>query len=263
MEASTGRSLKSWVEASSLLAAVVYAFGWIFTARLYARFDVTPEEVGFSFAFLLIRVVFIVSAFAAIVALVVWALNKLAAYSGSRRIRLRYSVLGRIASLVVLALAIIVLLRWTEFDFTPWWLGVITGTISFILRDIARSDDDDSTSRIDFSVYGVLRSISYGFAAISIAVLVALPFWAADQYANQIEEGRELRAPILPGVAGLSIQRVQATTVDAEPISPRIGTSACLHLLGSSGGFIVLYDHESESVVRVPQGRVSLEDPCS
>jgi hypothetical protein len=42
-----------------------------------------------------------------------------------------------------------------------------------------------------------------------------------------------------------------------------IGTSACVHTRGSSGGVIVFYDLESNSVIRVPQGRQSLEDPCS
>ena len=71
-----------------MLAAAIYAFGWTFAARLFSRFGVTPEEVGYSFSFLLIRVVFLVAAFFGVVALVVWILNRLELSIGARRVSL-------------------------------------------------------------------------------------------------------------------------------------------------------------------------------
>jgi hypothetical protein len=250
------RSLQSWVEASSLLAAVLYAFGWIFTARLFARFSVTPEEVGFSFAFLLIRVVFLVLAFVAIVVLIVWVLNRVAAaFSDSKRTTFPAEFLTRV---LVTGAGVVILAVIGVSGGVGRWIGLI-----FIAARAALGAILVEHFGISFSYKAMFRFLSYGVAVLGIAALIAAPFWAANQYADQIEDGKELRAPILPGIAGLSIQRVQATTSDDEPISPKLGGSACVHLLGSSGGTLVLYDYESDSVVRVPQGRVSLEDPCN
>jgi hypothetical protein len=329
------QSWKSWLEASSLLAAILYAFGWIFTARVLARFDVTPEEVGFNFAFLLVRVVFLVLSFVAVVILVILGLNKLAQYSGATRIELvPAQLLKGIAFILLIAIgrygppwvaaayravSNILLIVATGLTIFTFMLFLITLFVRAAKSRFSRTEEveaestghgddiavrpgvhpssataesieqqhrdeepaagevepqaadsaqrslataEDSGGKITFSLRTAFRLISYLLALTSIVALLAVPILAADQYADRIEDGRELRAPVLPGISGFVVQRVQATSTDAEPISPRIGRSECVHLFGSANGTIVIYDNNSQSVIRVAQGRVSLEHPC-
>lgn len=264
-------TFKSWVEASSLLAAGLYAFGWIFTARLFSRFGVTPEEAGFSFAFLLIRVGFLVVAFVGALMLLVWTLNKLAAREGTKDTTV---TVDGIVKVVVIPIAILSsgynfwFLIWGRSDggngesSSPSTADKIVNGLIGIAGAVAVSVAYSAIRNRSFSLQSVLRVLSYGFVVVGFVALVATPFIAADWYADEVEKGNEPQVFILPGVAGLTIPRLQATTSDTEPISPQLGRSACVHLLGSSGGTVVLYDYESDSVIRVPQGRVSLEDPC-
>jgi hypothetical protein len=248
-------SLRSWIEASSILAAALYAFGWILTARFLAKFGVSPEEVGFSFAYLIIRVAFIVMAFVAVAGGLFWTLSRLAEYGESTRIKLpRASVrnavqltlvlVGIVGNILLVAQVVADGVSWVGLVAIPVVVAVWTGVIVIFARRL-------------------LGKRVGPFVLAVIVGLMGVPFLAADRYADQVEAGEELRTPVLPGITGLSAQLVQTTTVDDEPLSATLGRSACLHLLGSAGGVAVLYDHASDTVIRVPQERVSLEHPCT
>jgi hypothetical protein len=293
-----GGSWKSWLEASSVLAAAVYALGWIFVARLFSRFSVTPEEAGFSFGYLLIRVVFLVVVVAAVITLVVWGLNRLATRAGARRFSLRTGTdrdRDRDLAWQVVGVFAVIFALWSIFENPSgrsgrsWVIALVATLVTYVFVIRSRrlrnetdeerravlvpagdEDDDMSNSRpaISFSLQSLFRFLAYGSAIVAIVALLAGAYFTADRYADRIQDGKELRAPVVPGIAGLNIQRVQATTTDDRPISPALGRSRCVHLLGSSGGTVVLYDHGNPDksddgvVVRVPEGRVSLEDPC-
>jgi hypothetical protein len=239
-------SFRLWVEASSLVAAALYALGWIFTARVFGSFGVTPEEVGFTFASLLIRVVGLLIAVIAFVVLVVVFLDRFAIANLPRQLNDERTLWIAIVGFTLVGAV--------PFFITVGWRREILWPILCLLVALAAAVGQLLTPR---------PRIRFILALISVAAFIAVPFLAADQYADLVEDGHELRPPILPGIAGLSIQLVQATTTDDEPISPELGPSACVHLLGSSGGTVVLYKHGPDLVIRVPQERVSLEDRCN
>jgi hypothetical protein len=272
-------SLRSWIEASSILAAALYAFGWILTARFLAKFGVSPEEVGFSFAYLIIRVAFIVMAFVAVAGGLFWTLSRLAEYGESTRIKLpRASVrnavqltlvlVGIVGNILLVAQVVADGVSWVGLVAIPVVVAVWTGVIVIFARRLLGKRvgpmwATEYYESLGFSMKTFLRIVSVVFVLAVIVGLMGVPFLAADRYADQVEAGEELRTPVLPGITGLSAQLVQTTTVDDEPLSATLGRSACLHLLGSAGGVAVLYDHASDTVIRVPQERVSLEHPCT
>lgn len=48
--------LKSWAAISGILGVILYGLGWLFFSRFYADFGLTPEDVGVTFATLVVRV---------------------------------------------------------------------------------------------------------------------------------------------------------------------------------------------------------------
>jgi hypothetical protein len=241
-----GGSLRLWVEASSLVAAALYAMGWIFVAGVFASFDVTPEEVGFTFASLLIRVAGLLIAVLAFVVLVVVFLERFGIVDIAKPLEDERTIWIAIAGFVVVSgVPFFITVGWRRENF---WL-----ILCVLVALVAAVVGQRLTAR---------PRIRFTLALISVAAFLVVPLLAANQYADLVEDGHELRPRILPGIAGLSIQLVQATSIDDEPISPDLGPSACVHLLGSSGGTVVLYKHEEDLVIRVPQERVSLEDRC-
>lgn len=272
----SGSLLRSWIEASSVLAAALYAFGWILTARFLARFGVSPEEVGF--AYLIIRVASVVMAFVAVAGGAFWALSWLAEYGESTRIKVPRASVRNAVQLTLALVGVVVnvvLVAWVVADGVSWvgllaipvvvavWTGVLVVFARRLLgKRVGPVWATEYYDSLGFSIKTFLRIVSIVFVMGVIVGLIWLPFLAADRYADQVGRGEELRTPVLPGITGLSAQLVQTTTVDDEPLSATLGRSACLHLLGSAGGVVVLYDHADDTVIRVPQERVSLQHPC-
>jgi hypothetical protein len=108
----------------------------------------------------------------------------------------------------------------------------------------------------------VLRVLAGAVVLAAAVGLLAVPLVAADSFANRIKRGDELKMSVLPGIPGLSALRVDVATVDGTALTPDLGPRACLHLLGSAGGTVVLYDHDTDTVLRLPQERLTLTHPC-
>jgi len=271
MQISQGRerrsSLQAWIEASSIVAAFLYAFGWIFTARFLARFGVAPEDVGFSFSYLLIRVGFMALAFLSLAAGIFWVLNKLADFSGSTRIRIPRASVRNASQLGVAVLAVVAVVSVARSALvTAAALVLFYGVAWLLARWLSRGAALWATEyyeSLDLSMRALLRSLAVVCVAVAAAGLIALPFVAADVYADRVQAGDALRTPVLPGITGLSVPKVEVTTVDGSPVSADVTDGACVHLLGSAGGVVILYDHDADRVLRVPQERVTLQEPCS
>lgn len=257
-----------------MLAAFIYGFGWVLTARFYGKFGVSPEEVGVGFAFLLVRVVFVLMASLVILGSIWGSLRWLSERVGwleiptSSPLRL---VAGAIAvsggALVVVLLPVIAV---------PVAVPVITNFLGDLYRrrrrNTADANVDEDTSdrpsrephsrpmRIDLG--HLLKVTSWFFAVAAVAMVLLAPFILADRLASQVRIGDELAVSVLPGVAGLRVQKVMAMTTDGMPVTESVPNGSCVSLLGSSE-VAVLYDHRRGVTSRVPVGRLSLEQPCN
>ena len=70
--------LASAAGVATVVAGVLYAYGWVVLAQFYGSFDVSPEEVGVTFAFVTVRVALVMAVLAVLVALVLLPLRVLA-----------------------------------------------------------------------------------------------------------------------------------------------------------------------------------------
>lgn len=154
----------------------------------------------------------------------------------------------------------------TDYAFLPGrFNNWMTGTLAVIVLVIVSLDvdvEDEDPLALDLRKVG--RGISWLVTVAIIVVMVAIaPRSIADGFARKVRTGGELELQPLPGIALVRIDRVRATTVDDSPVSKQVENGACLSLLGSGGGTVVLYHAERQAVVRVPESQVTLESPCS
>jgi hypothetical protein len=256
-------ALKRLPEWLSVLAALLYAFGWVFGARLYGRFNVSPEEVGFNFSFLLVRIAFIAIVFAVIAAFFVWIFRWLVKQEVSAEI---------VKWALRLILAPPLVLLWSNVDvpldrgpnaayafmlftfFTVMWVVAVFGITG---EQAAKAKGD----KVDLAK--PVKVIRILFLLTLAGLLIYSPFFAADKVADRVAKGEEVTVSVLPGISGLKIELVQVSTNDEAVISPSLSKkTACVHLLGGADGTTVLYAHEDGRVLRLPQGRLDLEQPC-
>lgn len=64
--------LRQAISGATVIAAVLYAYGWILVTRFYDRFGVSPEEAGFGFGELTVRVGVVLGIVLAIVGVPIW-----------------------------------------------------------------------------------------------------------------------------------------------------------------------------------------------
>jgi hypothetical protein len=258
------KELKGLPEWLSVLAALLYAFGWVFGARLYGRFGVSPEEVGFDFSFLLVRIAFIASLFVVIAGLFVWLFGRLVKQDVSAR-TIKWILR------VILASPLIVLWVKVAVPDAPGEVlsfMLLTTVIMLCLVAVFGITGEQAAKAKGGRVHlaKTVKVIQILVVCIFAGLLVYSPFFAADKVADRVAKGDEVAAPVLPGISGLRIELVHVSTNDGAVISPDLGWAACLHLLGGADGIIVLYAHEHEQVLCLPQGRLDLEEdleqPC-
>lgn len=246
--------VRTVLEGSSVVAAFIYGFGWVLAARFYGKFGVSPEEVGVGFAFLLVRAVFVLVASAVVLGSIWWALRWLSERVGWLEIPAS-SPLKWVAVVTAVVAASLAASLVSIMSALPIIVPLLASLLTKSMADVA-----GRIRRINFG--RVLRAISWVFGVVGVAMVLLAPFFIADRLAHQVRAGKELAVSVLPGVAGLRVQKVTATTTDAMPVTASVPNGSCVSLFGASQEVAVLYDPKTGVTSRVPVGRLSLEQPC-
>jgi len=62
---------------ATVIAGLLYGYGWLILAQFYSQFGVNPEDVGVTFAFVTVRIAILVGALSVVVALTMLTLRLL------------------------------------------------------------------------------------------------------------------------------------------------------------------------------------------
>jgi hypothetical protein len=116
--------------------------------------------------------------------------------------------------------------------------------------------------RMMVSLSLVLRLVGWIVASLGIVLVVAGPYIIANHASAMIDRGAPVNISVLPGITGLSVEQVFVTTYDGISIGKNVPSGTCLDLLGIGSGTAVFFDQPLRLVIRVPESRISLEQPC-
>jgi hypothetical protein len=65
------------ISSATVVVGLLYGYGWIILAQFYGRFGLIPEDVGVTFAFVTVRVAFVVAILFFVLAIVEVLLRRL------------------------------------------------------------------------------------------------------------------------------------------------------------------------------------------
>lgn len=255
LEANGARSI---IEASSLIAASVYAYGWITIGSMLGRFDVGPEEVGVGFSYLTVRAAFPVLILAAAVALtflaVTYASNRFGDASFDPR------VLVFVVPITLLTFASYAIADGSD-DFFSF--GLAPALLPLVFAAASRYLDHMKMERryiLSIPIRKILVPFKWLMAGLGLFMILAGPFLLGGEFADRIERGAEVTPPLLPGVPGLTVRSVAVRSITDE--GKLLTESRCVLYFGSAGGVSVFYDAGSDTVERLPDEQIAVTSPC-
>ncbi|MGH3937608.1 MAG: hypothetical protein ACRDTG_03090 [Pseudonocardiaceae bacterium] len=279
--------LATIASAATIIAGLMYGYGWLILAQFYSEFGVNPEEVGVTFAFVTVRIAIIMGALSVVVALTILALRLLG----------RIKIVGPSAS-EERATARFDVIFFERFAGAAWGGSFLASCIIIVIFDafgIVLIDERDA---------GLLALLAVGTASAPLWMWVILLAWLAlsgwtvgrvislqkmmnvltivlwfgiagmlsfaawwlpREMADIVQRGEDLasaRFISYISYVGLRVDSVEVTAAGSDTISPSLDSGRCVKLLGSAGGVTILYDPQQQLLVRAPTERLILEKPC-
>ncbi len=252
-------TLRNAAPLASLLAAAMYGYGWLVVTAFYGRFGVRPEEVGFGFGELTVRVAVFALEVLAVALLVGWGLRRLGDLHVPRNaVGLVLSVLALVGLIVGTAVVGGTDLAILGFSL----LALVVANLTERLTDRGGT----MPLRRPAAVASAL------LAVLGLTLLVGSAFVIPDAMANDVEGGRDrVHLSPLPGVTVFDIRKVMIETPGVR--GTFFDEPTCVHLLGSSGSLTVVFLSGDGSVtddgeemrgitVRVPTESTRIWSPC-
>ena len=286
---------------STAIAALLYAYGWVFLRIFYSAFGVEPEEVGISFAFLVVRVGVTVGVLAVAALLVTRAMNLLPAFGKQAETTTpllqavdsdpesktppqptagplavtdspaarSWNFLSTLTGFLTTVAALVATFVHGKKGFSgsiPWGVvGKVVLAAAVLLIVVGGVILVIATVRKTASqtLSRIARALQRIFLGFAVAVLLFGALWVPIHYRTEIVDGKNVSHSYVLAALGLNIE-----TVSVEP-SPGSAEkldlpNRCLVLLGSASGITILYDPEDgRHTYRVPSDSIIVTMPCS
>jgi hypothetical protein len=237
------------LSAGGLVAAISYGLGWLAVTRLLTPFNVSPEEIGITSAWVLFRVPFLMIPIIGF-AFLLWATIMANRHLGP--------VIGRAVQLIAVTLiATLVIANYLAPPFRPVHdLLLVIVYISLIGSMLAGAS------------WWLHRrapslALSIVFALLFIATGVGWIWNTSAEIASSIENGSYGSLTVLGNVPVISFDQVSVLQLSGDgsliDIPPR-----CAILLGSANGTTVVVSSEGEgaTVWRLPTDQIALAEGC-
>ena len=284
---------------ATLIVAVLYGYGWLVLAQFYGAFEVNPEDVGVTFAFVTVRVALVMAVLVMVVAVAVLPLRALARrrLDGTRlpqmvplplvqSWRADISAGRNIGTYVVVILVVILAGLWALLVLGLVILVVFNAVVQLLGLDVRNPAAANVVGILFFAtgiaivlllagIYQLYEHVRHGsislrrparlligFLLASVVGVLAAGIWLLPRAMADTVRGRGLGAtvPFLP-LVGLRADGVRVSTTDGAPVSPRL-PGGCVRLLGFANGVTVLFDPAQQLLVRVPTERLLIQQPC-
>lgn len=259
-----GVTFRRIVEAWTALGAVVYVIGWVFFALFYAEFDVTPEQAGITFGFIVVRVVFFVVVAATLTTLTLALFSdRVSRFMGSGQWRMSNRVF--LGAFAVTELLVVAILSLGASAWRPWsaaaspWNFLIASAVAAICVGLVVL-----VGYLLLSEYRGLRqvvtippmaTVLIGLTVIGSLVLGPL-LVVAPRLAADVRTGGEF------AVFGVRINKVRVEWHDpSSPSGLGLDPRLCATVLGKADGTWVLYFAKTRSTLLVDSQDVTLLRP--
>jgi hypothetical protein len=270
---------------ATVVAGLLYGYGWLILAQFYGRFGVSPEDVGVTFAFVTVRIAIIIGVISAVVAPTILILKSLSKIKIARQLPLTNisnssefppkgwgwiwylgaTWGGAFVTLVVISAILqsffgldpdnesINTIVGGIFIMAPLWIGIVLWTWLAISERMAGRT---------FSLRQAARIATVVIMLGSVGILVFAAWWLPRSMADTVQQEKDLAYVHFLDYIGLRAESVEVTAVGGSSISPRLNSGSCVRLLGSSGGVTILYDPQQRLLVRAPAQNLIIEKPC-
>jgi hypothetical protein len=262
-----------WTAAASLstvAAAVLYAYGWIFMRWFYAAFGVQPEEVGITFAYLVVRVGVIMAILVGMLLGLRWLLAHVLGIFEQPDIRDSFTKVGSgIVALIGAGLSLFVLLGhyspsksgssgYLVFNIGAGAFALASAALGILSLPPVRKASSESWAKGTKTARRVLERI---ILIVLLVTLLAGLVWIPVHYRQLVESGKDLSGSKVLALVGLDIEDVKASLPSGMKSNVHLPTS-CLVFLGSGGETTILYYPHSHTTYRVPSNEVTISAPC-
>lgn len=244
-------------QVSTFGGALLYGLGWLFCLRFFGALGTTPEQVGVTFSFIVVRAALLLIGLLLVITVAINLFGQQRSVGAillqDKPIRVRQSIFlaAYFALLLVLgtgeAIAILWMRPW-QFTSNPF----AARSVAFLVAGLALTFLVIIPPRITRFVGWSAHSDEVRIRRPELASIVALllltlvcasAIGLAEGAANRVEAGNEL------AVLGLRVERVSVSAATRDIILPETLTaSPCLFFLGVSEGTFVLFDSRDQSL---------------
>jgi hypothetical protein len=269
---------EAWTAFSGAVGLILYLFGWVFVDRFYGEFGIDPEDVGVGFSWLVSRVAITTtlligaSLYGAILIVVVakrvqWLRNLFLLSPSEFQRRL-----VRIAIWILSIYLAVVFISYLTFPAArAFWLGldkddsppqvfvimvgsllVLSASLAFIWINRTYRSESKLPGLRDNLLVGILLTIL-------ICVGGSYVSWkSANSFAGNIRKGHDISAELLIGLPAFGVERVEVHALDTTRFPAGLDKQ-CMFFFGEADGVLVLFDHHTQHVWRVPSEGVILQ----